>query len=318
MKVVDYISKKKPFISFEIVPPYRGEDINNKLALIKTIAKYKPPFIDVTSHSSEIVEKQGKNGSYKRRVKKRPGTIGVCSIIQYKYGIDAIPHVLCKGFTKEESEDYLIDLRYMGFDNVLAIQGDPKGFERTPRYRTPNPYASDLVQQISNMNNGIYVDEDLSHPAPSNFCIGVAGYPEKHYLAPDMETDIKNMKQKIDAGADYIVTQMFFDTRHYENYVKACRKAGINVPIIPGLKIFTVKRHLEVLPRVFHTQIPEELATEVQKAKDEDIPTIGVKWAAKQTAELLNMGAPGIHYFVFSNEQLIDQLMEEIYSVTPL
>ncbi len=314
MKVIEHIANaKSPFISFEIIPPARGGDIKTLLKLIDDLALYEPPFIDITSHAAEAVYEETVTGIKKRIIRKRPGTLGICALIQNKYNIDAVPHVLCKNFTREETEDFLIELNYLGIDNVLAIRGDDSGYTKPiPVGRSVNVYAADLVKQITDMNMGKYLEENLLDARPSNFCIGVGGYPEKHFEAPNIKMDIKWTKAKIESGAEYIVTQMFFNNSAFFNYVDKCREEGITVPIIPGLKILTIKSHLTNLPRNFYVNIPDELADEIIAARPEHVVEIGVNWAAKQVEELLNKNVPSIHFYVMQNSAPIKMLMNKL------
>ena len=266
MKVTEHLARaERPLISFEIIPPLRGGNVKGLLALIDDLVKYDPPFIDITSHAAEVIYEETPQGAIQRRVKrKRPGTLGVCALIQNKYGIDAVPHILCQGFTREETEDFLIELKYLGIDNVLAVRGDESGFQKPLQYgRSANTYACDLVHQISAMNQGKYLEADLLDAAPYDFCVGVGGYPEKHFEAANLMLDVRRVKEKVDAGAHYVVTQMFFDNRHYFHFVDLCREQGIQVPIIPGLKILTSEKQLASLPRNFYVEIPAELADQV-------------------------------------------------------
>lgn len=243
MKVIEHLSKaKNPLISFEIIPPKRGGDISSILSLLDDLIKFNPPFIDITSHAAEVYYDETPNGIRKIIKRKRPGTLGICALIQNKYNIDAVPHVLTKGFTREETEDFLIELNYLGIQNVLAIRGDDSGYNKPiPQGRSANQYAVDLVKQIMDMNRGKYLEDSLIDAKPTNFCVGVSGYPEKHFEAPNLKTDIKFMKDKIDAGAEYIVTQMFYDNQHYFRFVELAKEMGVNVPIIPGLKFLLQK-----------------------------------------------------------------------------
>ncbi|MDX1381988.1 MAG: methylenetetrahydrofolate reductase, partial [Thermoanaerobaculia bacterium] len=269
MKVIDHLSQaQRPLISYEIIPPLRGGTLRRLLDLIEDLVPFEPPFIDITSHAAEVVYEETENGLQRRVKRKRPGTLGVCALIQNKYDIDAVPHILCNGFTREETEDALIELRYLGIENVLAVRGDDSGYEKPLRGRTANAYASDLVKQVDDMNHGRYLQLDLLDADPTDFCIGVGGYPEKHFEAPNLHADVLNVKRKIDAGADYVVTQMFFDNGHYYRYVELCREAGIEVPIIPGLKIVTSKAHVSTLPANFHVDLPPALSEAVVAAKD--------------------------------------------------
>ena len=272
MKVVDHIKNAngKTLFSIEILPPLKGENIKTLFDNLDPLMEFKPPFIDVTYHREEYVYKKKENGLLeKRSTRKRPGTVGICAAIQNHYKIDTVPHIICGGFNREETENALIDLQFLGIDNVLALQGD--AIKSEAKF-VPEPdghrFASELVQQIVNMNNGKFIDEELEHANPTNFCIGVSGYPEKHFSAPNLKTDLRFLKQKVDLGAEYIVTQMFFDKKPYFEFVEKCREAGINVPIIPGIKPITAKAQATVLPTIFHIDLPEELADEVEKCKD--------------------------------------------------
>ena len=314
MKVIEHLQKaQKPLISFEIIPPKRGGDIKGLLAAVDDIAKYKPPFIDITSHAAEVVYEETNQGIKKIVKRKRPGTLGICALIQYKYNIDAVPHVLCQGFTREETEDFMIDIQYLGIDNVLAIRGDESDYQKPLLHgRTVNTHAVDLVRQIAEMNRGKYLEDSLLDARPSDFCIGVSGYPEKHFESPNLKADIKYVKEKIDAGASYVVTQMFFDNRFYYDFLKTCRDEGITVPIIPGLKIILAKSNLNGLPRNFHVSIPEDLADEVMAAKPEHVVEIGVNWASRQLEDLLNQKVPAVHFYIMQNSTPIKMLMHKV------
>ncbi|MBX7042468.1 MAG: methylenetetrahydrofolate reductase [Ignavibacteria bacterium] len=314
MKVIEHLQKSgSPLISFEIIPLQRGGDIQQLFSFIDSIIRYNPPFIDVTSHSSQVIYEETPSGIRKKVKRKRPGTIGISVAIKNRYNVDTVPHILCDGFTKEETEDALIELNYLGIENVLAIKGDSPAFKKpVPEGRTCNLYATDLVKQIKAMNSGKYLEEDLMDAAPTSFCIGVGGYPEKHFESPNLMQDIKFTKEKIDAGADYIVTQMFFDNSHYFNYLNRCREAGIEVPIIPGLKLLTSKNQLKSIPGNFYVDIPEELSAEVLEAKPEHISDIGVEWAAKQCEELLNKGVKSLHFYIMQNSKPIDKLFQRL------
>ena len=314
MKVIEHLQKaKEPLISFELIPPKRGGDIKGLLSVLDDIIKYRPPFIDITSHSAEVIYDETPNGIQKKIKRKRPGTLGICALIQNKYNIDAVPHILTKGFTREETEDFLIELSYLGIENVLAIRGDDSGYEKpVPEGKSINKYASELVKQIVDMNKGKYLEENLLDAKPSNFCIGVSGYPEKHFEAPNLKTDIHYVKTKVDAGADYVVTQMFYDNKVYYDFVKKCEAEGINVPIIPGLKILTAKSHLINLPRNFYINLPDELVDEISAAKPEHVMDIGVEWAAKQVEDLLNKNVPSVHFYIMQNSKPVIKLMERL------
>ena len=314
MKVTEHLANaKEPLISFEIIPPLRGGDIQGLLVLIDDLVHYKPPFIDITSHAAEIFYEETAQGIQRRVKRKRPGTLGVCALIQNKYHIDAVPHILCRGFTREETEDFLIELRYLGIDNVLAVRGDDSGFQKPLQYgRSANVYACDLVQQIDAMNHGRYLEQGLLDAEPTSFCIGVGGYPEKHFEAPNLRLDIRRVKEKVEAGAHYVVTQMFFDNQHYFRFVEACRQEGITVPILPGLKILTSVKQLTSIPRTFFVEVPCELSDEVLAAKPEHVVDIGVEWALKQSEELLARGVPSLHFYVMQSAAAIKKLMAKL------
>jgi methylenetetrahydrofolate reductase (NADPH) len=312
MKVTEHLDRAtEPLISFEITPPKRGGDLASLLSLIEDLAQHRPPFIDITSHAAEIVYHETPEGIRRRVTRKRPGTLGVCALIQNKFNIDAVPHVLCEGFTREETEDFLIELHYLGIDNVLAIQGDSSGHSKPLQGgRTRNDHATDLIGQISAMNRGRFL-EDLADASPTEFCIGAAGYPEKHFEAPNLRADVKRVRQKVAAGAEYIVTQMFFDNRYYFSFVKECREQGIDVPIIPGLKIITGAGQLSSIPRTFHCEIPETLALEIE-SKPEHVQEIGVAWAAEQVRELLGSGARSVHFYVLARSRAVNAVLAEL------
>ena len=283
MKVTQHIenAKGKPLFSFEILPPLKGQNIQSIFDSIDPLMEFNPPFIDVTYHREEYEFKELPSGLLQKKiVKKRPGTVGICAAIQNKYNVDAIPHILCGGFTKEDTENLLIDLDFLGIDNVVALRGDAL---KNETYFKPekegNEFASDLVLQINNLNNGIYLDEDLKNSAKTNFCIGVAGYPEKHMEAPSLDSDIHFLKEKIRNGAEYIITQMFFDNKKFFDFVAKCRTAGITVPIIPGLKPIATKKQLNLIPHRLSIEMPEDLIMAVVKAKDKDhVKQIGNEW----------------------------------------
>lgn len=314
MKVIEHLEKaKEPLISFELIPPKRGGDIKSLLAVLEDIAKFNPPFIDITSHAAEVVYEETTHGIQKKIKRKRPGTLGICALIQNKYNIDAVPHILSKGFTREETEDFLIELSYLGIENVLAIRGDDSGYEKPiPQGKSANHFAVDLVSQIVAMNKGHYLEENLLDAKPSSFCVGVSGYPEKHFEAPNIQTDVKFAKAKVDAGAEYIVTQMFYDNKVYFKYIEECRKIGIKVPIIPGLKILTNKAHLINVPKNFYINLPQDLVDEVYAAKPEHVIDIGVEWAASQVEELIAHNVPSVHFYIMQNSLPVKKLMKRL------
>ena len=300
MKITELLEHaNEPLISYEIIPPKRGGSVAQIMGIVDSLMEYEPPFIDVTSHSAQVYYEEMPDGTWRRMVKrKRPGTLGLCAAIKSRYGVETVPHLLCQGFTREESEDALIELNYLGIHNVMALRGDDIGFNKPVLHnRSRNEYAIDLVKQIVAMNNGHYL-EDLIDAHPTDFCVGVAGYPEKHFEAPNLTWDILNLKRKVDAGAHYITTQMFYDNAKYFKFVERCRDVGITVPIIPGLKILTRKRQLKSLPSRFHIEIPEALAAEAEAAKAKNIAEIGIEWAVRQCEELLNAGVPCLHFYI--------------------
>ncbi len=313
MKVTDhYAQSKDPLISFEIIPPKRGGSIEAVFNALDQVIRFKPPFIDITSHAAEADFRELPDGTLKRQIKrKRPGTIGLAAAIKHRYNVDVVPHLICKGFTKEETEDALIELHYLGIENVLAIRGDDHAYSKPmDKDRQVNSYASDLVKQIEAMNSGQYLEE-LIDAHPTNFCIGVGGYPEKHVDAPNMAADIRRLKEKVDAGADYIVTQLFYDNSHYFRFVDNCRKAGIDVPIIPGLKVMTRAEHLNTLPGIFHVDIPVELCEAVQNEPNR-AAVHGIEWAKKQSMELLEAGVQGLHYYIMADPKAAIQVIESL------
>jgi methylenetetrahydrofolate reductase (NADPH) len=315
VKVVEHLARAtRPLISFEIIPPLRGGTLQRLLELIEGLQRFAPPFIDITSHSAEAAYDEQRDGTVVRRVRrKRPGTLGVCALIQNKYRIDTVPHVLCHGFTREETEDVLIEMRYLGIENVLAVRGDDPGFAKPVRAdRSVNRYASELVEQIVHMNHGKYLDEELLDADPTSFCIGVGGYPEKHFEAPNLATDIHHTKKKVDAGAEYIVTQMFFDNDDYFAYVDRCRAAGITVPIIPGLKILTTRGQVTSLPRTFFISLPDALTQEALAADPKHVMDIGVDWAVRQTEGLLARGVSSVHYYIMQSSEAITKVLDRL------
>lgn len=318
MKVTQHIERAngKTQFSFEILPPLKGQNIQCIFDGIDPLMEFKPPFIDVTYHREEYEFKELPNGLLEKKiVKKRPGTVGICSAIQNKYGVDAIPHILCGGFTKEDTENFLIDMDFLGIDNVVALRGDAVKSEIYFKpERDGNVYASELVTQINNLNNGIYLDADLQNTNKTDFCIGVAGYPEKHMEAPSMDSDIYFMKQKIKNGADYIITQMFFDNQKFFEYVEKCRAAGITVPIIPGLKPIATKKQLNLIPHRFKVDLPDDLIMTVVKAKDnEAVKEIGIEWCINQSKELVKAGIPVLHYYSMGKAENIRAIAKEIF-----
>lgn len=318
MKVTEHIENAngKTLFSFEILPPLKGQNIQCIFDSIDPLMEFKPPFIDVTYHREEYTYKELPNGLLQKKiVKKRPGTVGICSAIQNKYGVAAIPHILCGGFTKEDTENFLIDLDFLGIQNVVALRGDAVKSEiYFKAEKEGNQYASELVTQIENLNKGIYLDDDLENTSATDFCIGVAGYPEKHMEAPSLDSDIYFLKQKIKNGASYIVTQMFFDNKKFFDFVVKCRKEGITVPIIPGLKPLSTKKQLNQIPHRFKVDLPDELIMEVVKAKDNDaVRQIGIEWCAAQSKELIKAGIPVLHYYSMGKSDNIKAIAKEVF-----
>ncbi len=317
MKVTDYISQRSgTLFSFEILPPLKGKSVSYIYQSIDPLLEFKPCFIDVTYHREEFVYKKHPNGLLEKiSVRKRPGTVGICAAIQHKYGIDAVPHLICGGFSTEETENALIDLHFLGINNLLVLRGDSMNTEK--RFE-PEPgghaYALDLLCQVGNLNKGIYLDQDNPEQSPTDFCIGVAGYPEKHFESPNLASDLKYLKMKIDAGADYIVTQMFFDNQHYFRFVQACREAGINVPIIPGIKPLATRSQLTLLPSVFHVEIPQQLTEMVDSAKsDSHIRQIGIEWATQQCKELIAADVPCIHFYTMGKSEATFSIAKHVF-----
>ncbi|MFK7925708.1 MAG: methylenetetrahydrofolate reductase [Bacteroidia bacterium] len=314
MRVIDHLSStKNPTVSVEIIPPRRGRNIQKIYDAIESIIPLKPPFIDVTSHAAEAIWEEQRDGTFKKKVKRKsPGTFGLCAAIKYKYNLEPVPHILCGGFTCEETEDALIELNYLGIENILAIRGDKTNPRPVPQDRTTNNYAIDLVSQIDSMNKGHYIDE-LIDAARTDFCIGVACYPEKHFESPNKKFGIKMLKEKQDAGAHYAVSQMFYDTQKFLDFVQEARDGGVTMPIIPGMKIMTSKKQLTRLPSIFHIDIPEELTDRMMAAKNrEEEIQVGVDWSLKQAVELLDANIPYLHYYIMQNTTPFIKLMDSL------
>lgn len=318
MKITDYIknAKEKTLFSFEILPPKKGENINALYTSIDPLMEFKPPFIDVTYHREEFVYKDNGNGLLKKHiVRKRPGTVGICAAVMNRYKVDAVPHMICGGFNREITENALIDFHFLGIDNVLVLRGDAVKTEKEfTAEKDGHRYASELLDQVVKLNNSIYLDEEIGSPAPTNFCIGVAGYPEKHFEAPNFDTDLHYLKKKVEMGADYIVTQLFFNNQKYFDFVNKCRAIGINVPIIPGIKPVAIKKHLSILPNIFHIDLPQELVLELEKCKDnQQVRELGIKWAIKQCKELMQFGVPVLHFYSMGKTDNIYQIAKALF-----
>ena len=317
MKVTEHIRKAegKTLFSFEILPPVKGKSIESIFHILDPLMEFSPSFINVTYHRSEQSFKRRPDGSFDRvDIRKRPGTVGICAALMNHYKVDAVPHLICGGFSKDETENALIDLNFLGIDNVLALRGDPP---KNEKYFQPDPhghhYAIDLVEQIEGLNRGVYLEDEIADGVKTDFCIGVAGYPEKHYESPNPDLDLMFLKKKMDAGADYITTQMFFDNSKYHQFVQRCREVGISVPIIPGLKPITGKKQLSGIPSIFHVDIPNDLATEMMKTRnDKDAELVGEEWLLAQTRDLIASGAPVVHFYTLGKPHIIYNVMKKI------
>jgi methylenetetrahydrofolate reductase (NADPH) len=316
MKVTDHLSQAKDTLfSFEILPPLKGKSIQSIFDGIDPLMEFNPKFVNVTYHREEYIYKERDQGLLEKiAIRKRPGTVGICAAIMNKYNVDAVPHLICGGFSKEETENALIDLQFLGIDNVLALRGDSIKTEANFKpHENGHMHAVDLIHQIGEMNRGNYLIDDIKLE-PTDFCIGAAGYPEKHFEAMNLATDLKYLKAKVDAGAEYIVTQMFFDNKKYFEFVDACRAVGINVPIIPGLKPIKSMNHISFLPKFFHIDYPEELSSELLKCKNnEEVARVGIEWGIQQSKELKAAGVPCIHYYTMSNSESVKAIASEIF-----
>lgn len=317
MKVTEHIEKAngKPLISFEILPPTKGKSINSIYKNLDPLMEFNPSFINVTYHRSEQIFKQRPDGSFDRvDTRKRPGTVGICAALMNHYNIDAVPHLICGGFSKDETENALIDLNFLGVKNVLALRGDPPKGEK---YFRPHPlghnYAIDLVRQVVELNQGSYLEEDITNADATDFCIGVAGYPEKHFECANPMLDLMNLKQKVDAGAEYITTQMFYDNSKYFSFVEQCRAAGIHVPIIPGLKPLSSKRQLTMIPSIFHVDLPEALVKNMMNASTrEEEQKVGENWLFEQSKDLLENNVPGLHFYTLGKPNQVYNVMKKL------
>ena len=318
MKITEHIAKAKgqTQFTFEILPPLKGQNINSLFEAIDILMEFQPPFIDVTYHREEHIYKDaGKGLLEKKIIRKRPGTVGICSAIQSKYNVDAVPHILCGGFNKEDTENFLIDLDFLGIDNLVALRGDAV---KTESYFTPSEdghhHANELVEQITSLNSGIYLDKELLNSHATNFCIGVSGYPEKHVEAPSLASDIHFLKKKIEAGADYVVTQMFFDNQKFFEFVDLARSEGIKVPIIPGLKPLSTLKQLNIIPYRFHVDFPEALIKEVLNCKEHKaVQQVGVEWCIEQSKELKASGVPFLHYYSMGKSENIKEIAKKVF-----
>ena len=317
MKITEHLkAAKETLFSIEILPPLKGKSIQSIFDGIDPLMEFKPAFVDVTYHREEYIYKKREGGYLEKvSIRKRPGTVGICAAIMNKYNVEAVPHIICGGFTREETENALIDLQFLGIDNVLALRGDSI---KTESHFVPEPgghhYAIDLVKQIREMNNGLYLDDEMKDASPTNFCMGIAGYPEKHFEAPNLYSDMKWLKAKVDAGADYIVTQMFFDNKKYFEFVELCRKNDIHVPIIPGLKILSTRSQMVSLPKIFHIDLPQDLYMELEKCKDDKaVKEVGIKWCIEQSKELKKANAPCLHYYTMGTSESTKRVAKEVF-----
>lgn len=317
MKVIDHINQSdKTIVSFEILPPLKGKGIQSLYNHLDPLMEFKPAFINVTYHRSEHLFKKTADGNFKKVVvRKRPGTESICASIMNKYNVDTVPHLICGGFDINETEDALINLNYLGIDNVLVLRGDAAknetNFEPEPG---GHQYAIDLLKQVTHLNEGIYLEEDLKNTSKTKFCIGVAGYPEKHFEAPNLDSDLRYLKAKVDAGADYIVTQMFFDNAKYFAFVNACRAIGIEVPIIPGLKPIYNKKQVTVLPKIFHIDLPDDLSNEILACKDDAaVEQVGEEWLYNQSKELKKAGVPALHYYTLGRPHMVGNVVSKLF-----
>jgi len=317
MKVTEHFTnvQDNTLVSFEVLPPLKGGSMQAIFNTLDALMEFKPPFIDVTYHREEYIYNKRPSGYYeKTAIRKRPGTVGICAAIMHRYKVDAVPHLICGGFSVEETENALIDLNFLGINNVLALRGDARQFEdKFIPEADGHKFALDLIKQITGMNQGKYIDEEIVNGQPTDFCIGVAGYPEKHFEAPNGATDLQFTKQKVDAGGEYIVTQMFFDNKAFFDYVDRCRAAGIKVPIVPGLKPLTRKYQLASIPRKFFVNMPDDLVNEVMLAKDDEaVRQIGIEWCTAQSLELKKAGVPCIHFYTMGDTSTTKSIAEKI------
>jgi methylenetetrahydrofolate reductase (NADPH) len=317
MQVIEHLAKAKDtLVSFEVLPPLKGRTIAYIYEHLDPLMEFNPSWINVTYHRSETIIRMNSVGvEEKVDVRKRPGTVGICAAIMNHYNVDAVPHIICGGFSKRETEDALIDLQFLGIDNVLVLRGDAEKGQKTfvPEYNG-NKQAIELLKQVVGLNNGVYLDKDIINGSKSNFCMGVSGYPEKHFEAPSMEFDLQKAKEKVDAGAQYIMTQMFFDNKKYFEYVDACRSIGINVPIIPGLKPITNKKQLTILPNIFYVDIPTDLSAAMLAATtDEACEQVGTEWLIQQSKELKAAGVPVLHYYTLGKPKVVKDVVSAVF-----
>jgi methylenetetrahydrofolate reductase (NADPH) len=317
MNVIEKInSTKRPLFTFELLPPLKGHSLERINKAIDLLMEFEPAYINFTSHRNETTYFERPDGLIEKRiVRKRPGTVAIAAAVKYKYNVTVVPHVLCGGFSKEETENALIEMNFLGINDVLALRGDPpKGSRSFVPEKDGHSYTSELIKQIVNLNKGKYLDEKMEEAAPTSFCIGVAGYPEKHFEAPNMKTDLENLKLKVDSGASYIVTQMFFDNQKFFAFRDACHNIGITVPIIPGVKPITALNDKDLLPQTFHIDLPEQLVSELKKCKtDKEAREVGIEWASMQSKELLKSQVPGIHFYTLGRSDNVARIVKAVY-----
>jgi methylenetetrahydrofolate reductase (NADPH) len=317
MKITDHISSaKSTLFSIEVLPPLKGKGIESLFKGIDPLMEFKPAFIDVTYHREEFLLRKRLDGGFdKVFTRKRPGTVAICAALMNKYKVDTVPHLICGGFSKEETENALIDLNFLGIDNILALRGDPvKNESNFIPEPDGNKNSIELLEQIIKMNNGVYLDRDIENPVTSNFCVGVSGYPEKHFEAPNMASDLRWLENKVKAGADYIVTQLFFNNKKFIEFTETCKKMNINIPIIPGLKPLTTKKQLTVLPKIFHIDIPEDLVNAVEDCKDDKaVKQVGIEWCIQQSKELKDAGVPVLHYYTMGLSEITKSIAKEVF-----
>ena len=318
MKVIDILNgSQRPFASFELVPPLKGRDASSLYQSLDPLMEFQPPFVNITCHRDEVEFVPNGDGNYTRMtLAKRPSTVAIVAAIMRRYPeLEIVPHVICGGSSCSRVESELLDLHFLGINNIVALRGDALPGQKVFIPESDGfSHSSELVGMINNLNNGQYLDPTVKQGHSTNFCIGVAAYPEKHYEAANMETDIQHLKQKVEAGADYIITQMFFDNEKFYRFVDLCRKAGITVPIVPGLKPISTKKQIDMLPRSFHIDIPQELVSLMDKAKTaEDAYQLGIDWAIRQSRDLLQHGFRAIHYYTMAKPDNVCQIVRAVF-----
>jgi methylenetetrahydrofolate reductase (NADPH) len=317
MKVIDALNNaSSTLFTFELMPPLKGNSFAEIAETVERLTSYHPAYINITHHRAEVMVRERPDGFFEKQiVKKRAGTVSIAAAIKYKYGVEVVPHLVCGGYSRSEVEDMLIDFNFLGIDNILALRGDPvRGEKYFAAEKDGYAHAVDLLRQAVDMNSGRYLDPDLKNVAPTDFCVGVAGYPEKHSEAPNLETDLLYLKEKVEAGAEYVVTQMFFDNQKYFDFVAACRKNGVNVPIIPGLKPLSGAKQLSVLPQTFHIDLPAALVSEVKRCqRPQDVRAVGVAWCTEQCRELKKAGVPALHFYTMGKADNVEEIVKKVF-----